>query len=79
VPAYLKVARKELVEHLRDIRSVLSTALDARSGPAVVMMASFSRVGAATGRFAILVEAQSWLSMVIFIAMLVGISGREVQ
>ena len=36
------VARKELVDHLRDTRSLLSTSLQALMGPAVVLLVSFS-------------------------------------
>jgi sodium transport system permease protein len=54
MPAYLTVARKEIRDHLRDVRSLSSTALYSLMGPAVVMLVSFSRVGGETGRSTLL-------------------------
>ena len=60
----LIVARKELRDHARDIRSLASTALFALMGPGVVLLVSFSRVQDAGGRPKVLLSMASVFALV---------------
>jgi sodium transport system permease protein len=61
---YLTVARKEIRDHLRDTRSLMSTAMYALMGPVVVMLVSFSRPVAEGGRPGLLLQMASVFALV---------------
>ena len=65
------IARKEFVDHLRDVRSVALTALYALMGPAVVLLALLQRgaAGPAAG------EGQPWALMAAVFALMAAFTG----
>ena len=60
----LIVARKELVDHLRDTRSLVSTTLHASMGPAVVMLVSFSSAARRDALSTVLLSMMSVFALV---------------
>jgi ABC-type Na+ efflux pump permease subunit len=62
--ASLIVARKEIRDHVRDTRSVASTALYALMGPVVVKLVSFSRAAEGTGGPRVLLSMASVFALV---------------
>jgi sodium transport system permease protein len=64
MPACLTVARKEIRDHVRDTRSLMSTALHSLMGPVVVMLVSFSRAGEGTDGPRLLLSMASVFALV---------------
>ena len=64
MPACLTIARKEIRDHLRDLRSLSSTALYALMGPAVVMLVAFAPAAAGSRGPTLLLSMSSVFALV---------------